>query len=152
MKDPFEQLGLGIYKVRYAVVPIWIVLTIVLGALFASQATTVLKGGGFYTPSSGSDNADRALAKYFHSGSSNQALVAFQSNTLTVDDPSFKNEVTAAETRLKGVAHVHSVTSYYDTTDPSSVSADKHTTYMPVALDGDSNTVTATVPKLRDQL
>lgn len=152
MKDPFEQLGLGIYKVRYAVVPIWIVLTIVLGALFASQATTVLKGGGFYTPSSGSDNADRALAKYFHSGSSNQALVAFQSNTLTVDDPSFKNEVTAAETRLKGVAHVHSVTSYYDTKDPSSVSPDKHTTYMPVALDGDSNTVTATVPKLRDQL
>lgn len=140
------------YRVRYFVVPFWLILTLALGGLFAVHVTDVLKGGGFYTPGSGSDNADAALGKYFHAASSGQALVALHSDSSKVDDFSFKDEATAAENRLKKVKNVHSVTSYYDTGDLGSVSPDKHTTYLTLSIDGDSNTVANTVPKLRDQL
>jgi RND superfamily putative drug exporter len=150
--DPFARLGERLYSLRYAVVPFWIVVCLVMGALFVPKVGAVLKGGGFSTPGSDSEQADSALGTYFHAASSHSALVVFRSSSATVDDASFKDEVTAAEGRIKNLHNVHSVISYYDNHDPGSVSSDKRTTFMIVMLDGSDEDATNTVPKLRDQL
>src|SRR5438105_9979892 len=125
MNDPFASLGLAMYRLRYFVIPFWIVVSAAMGGLFASHVTDVLKGGGFSTPGSGSELADEVLGKYFHLSSSNVALVVFQSADSTVDDSTYKDQVTAAEDRVKNVKNVHATTSYYDSHDPSAVSSDK---------------------------
>src|SRR5437763_8290404 len=152
MKDPFASLGLAMYRLRYFVIPFWVVVSVAMAGLFATHVTDVLKGGGFSTPGSGSELADNALGKYFHLRSTNVALVVFQSSDLTVDDSSYKDQVTGAEDRIKKVKNVHSAASYYDSHDPSAISSDKRTTYMVVSLDGNDSAAAATVPDLRDQL
>jgi uncharacterized membrane protein YdfJ with MMPL/SSD domain len=150
--DPFARLGMALYRLRYAVLPFWIVVLIVLGGLFGRHVAVVLQGASFSTPGSSSENADQALGTYFHSATSRTALVVYRSSSSTVDDASYKDQVTAAETRLKSVSGVHSAVSYYDSHDPGSVSSDKHTTFMFLTLDGDDTQAANVVPKLRDQL
>lgn len=152
VKDPFESFGLLIHRVRYGVVPAWILITLAMAGLFAPKVGEVLKGGGFSTPDSSSQRADAALGKYFHSAAGSTAIVVFRSSTDTVDSDTYKSQVTSAESDIKQMSPIHSVVSYYDSHDISIVSSDKHTTYMIVSIDGDDNTVTQTVPKLRDKL
>jgi hypothetical protein len=47
MNDPFASLGLAVHRLRYAIVPFWVVVAVTMGGLFAVKATDVLKGGGF---------------------------------------------------------------------------------------------------------
>ena len=152
VKDPFQSFGLLIHKLRFFVVPFWLIVSVAMAAVFAPHLATVLKGGGFNTPGSNSYQADQELGTYFHAASPSSALIVFRSTTSTVDDAAYKSQVETAETAVKAVKNVHSAVSYYDTHDSGAVSADKHTTFIAVSIDGDDSTVVATVPKIRDAL
>ncbi|HET8628203.1 MAG TPA: MMPL family transporter [Thermomicrobiales bacterium] len=152
MNDPFARLGALMVKLRWVVLVCWIIILPVAGALGASKAASVLKGGGFVVAGSDSAKAADVLAKRFNASGDNNALVVLHSSSLTVDDPAFQSAATTAVQNLKGVAGVNTVVDFYDTHDPSLVSADRHTMLVLAVLNGDEDAVQKLVPKLRDAL
>ncbi|MGN6757565.1 MAG: MMPL family transporter, partial [Thermomicrobiales bacterium] len=152
MNDSFARWGAAMVKLRWFVLIFWIVLIPIAGGLGASKASSVLKGGGFFSPGSESDKAAAILASDFNAAANNNALIVFHSDKLTVDDSAFQQAVTDTTTRVQGVDGVSSIASYYKTHDNGLLSADKHTTLMVVTLKGTEDDASKKVPKLHDQL
>lgn len=150
--DPFARLGAFMARFRWVVLILWIAILPIAGALGASKAAGVLRGGGFVVPNSASAKAATTLGQEFGGSNTSNAIVVFRSETLTIDDPTFRTEATAALTRIKALEGVRAVVSYFDTNSPDLVSADKHTTLAVVTLDEDEYLAQKRVAALRDAL
>ena len=79
-------------------------------------------------------------------------LVIVRSATLTVDDAAFKAYVTdvAAKIQALGPNVVASVATYYQTSDPTAVSKDKHSTLIPVVMSGKMDDALKNVDRLHE--
>lgn len=150
--DPFARWSALMARFRWIVLVVWIAIMPVAGALGASKAAGVLRGGGFVVPNSASANAAATVGREFGGSNTSNAIVVLYSSTLTVDDPTFRDEATAALERIKALDGVRAVISYYDTKSPELVSADKRTTLAVVTLDEDEYLAQKRVSKLRDAL
>ena len=152
MTDPFARLGAWMARYRAAVLIAWAVVTIVCAVLFAPRTAGVLKAGGIGAPGSESDIADRTAEREFGASVVNNISIVFQSATLTVDDPEYAAEVQAVSDRVAAIDEVGSVVSFYNLGDPSLVSADRKTTFIVVALEGDEGATQELVPEVRETL
>ncbi|WP_377542129.1 MMPL family transporter [Micromonospora zhanjiangensis] len=135
----------------------WVVLAVAaavvaLGATWGTGVFGSLSGGGFADPASESSRAhDRITAELGQQGY--DLLVLYRSEDATVDQPAFRDPVTATLDRLRGRPAVAQVTSWYDSPVPALVATDRHATYALVRLRGaDQDDKTAALADLRPEL
>ncbi len=85
-----------------------------------------------------SNEAERLLVDRLRGPKPIAEFVIVQSETLTVDDPAFRERVESLFDEITdlGSAVVSQGTHYYQTDDATMVSADRGTTYIPLALTG----------------
>ena len=152
MNDPFARFAALMARFRWVVLVVWIAIMPIAGALGASKAAGVLRGGGFLVPGSESATAAAVLGEEFGGSNSSNAIVVFRSTTLTVDDPTFRSEATAAIERMKTVEGVRSVVDFYTTNSPNLVSPDRRTMITVVTLDEDEYLAQKRIEPLREQL
>jgi RND superfamily putative drug exporter len=128
----FEWWGRVVVRLRWAVLGAALVLA-ALGAAWGTGVFGTLTGGGFDDPASESSRAAaRITAELGNQGA--DLIVLYSSPTSTLDQPAFREPVTAALERLRQHPEVESVTSWYDTQAPNLVSGDRHATYALVRL------------------
>jgi RND superfamily putative drug exporter len=149
MTDPFARFGASIVRWRWVVLAVWLVVLIAVGALLAPKAPKALKGGGFIDPDSESARAAAILDSQFNSSTFTSAVVVFRSDSATVDDPAFKDQVTRAADSLSKVHGVRNVQTFYSSNNPLLVSADRHTTFALIPLEGNEGDIQELVPDLR---
>src|SRR5579864_4257694 len=149
MTDPFARLGASMVRWRWVVLGAWLVLLVIAGGLLAPKAPKALKGGGFIDPDSESAKAAAILDSEFNASTFTSSVVVFRSSSATVDDPAFKDQVTRAADELSQVPGVRSVQTFYATNNPLLVSADRHTTFALVPLEGNEGDIQDLVPDLR---
>ncbi|MCW2766739.1 MAG: family transporter [Nocardioides sp.] len=93
-----------------------------------------LSQGGFDDPSSESAR-ELTLEQDTFGNKSVDVVAIYSSDDLTVDDPSFRRAVEDVVAGLPA-GTTSSVLTYYDTNDPSMVSADKHSVQLVISLAG----------------
>jgi uncharacterized membrane protein YdfJ with MMPL/SSD domain len=113
MNDPFARLGVAMVRWRWVVLGVWLVLLVVAGGLLAPKTPKALKGGGFIDPESESAKAAVILDREFNSSTFTSAVAVFRSTSQTVDDASFKDQITQAADRLSHVGRVREVQTFY---------------------------------------
>ncbi|MCL4473225.1 MAG: MMPL family transporter [Actinobacteria bacterium] len=81
-----------------------------------------------------------------------QEMIVISSDSLTVDDPAFKQQVEklASDVSTLRPDAIEGATNYYQTNDASMVSADRHSTVMQVVMAGTIDDAEKNVVKLRD--
>ncbi|CAN5495977.1 MMPL family transporter [soil metagenome] len=137
------------YQRRWLIIGVWMVL-LILGGIGASQAEHALKVGGFSLPGTEFNEASNVLARDLDISSDKAALVIFHSDTLFATDPEFHAAVEQAMANLNEEPIVTKTETFYDTGLPQMVSADNHTTYAWVTLEGDENLLEEESPHLRE--
>jgi RND superfamily putative drug exporter len=134
---------------RWVVLGVWLVVLVLAGGFLAPKAPKALKGGGFIDPDSESAKAAAILDTEFNSSTFSSAVAVFRSNSATVDDATFKSQVTSAADALSRVHGVRNVQTFYSSNNPLLVSADRHTTFALVPLEGKEGDIQELVPELR---
>ena len=151
MTDPFARLGAFMYRFRWYVLGAWVVILGVCGA-FAPKAVDVLQAGGIEAPGSDSSVASGLLSGEFNVSALNNVAVVLRSDSLTVDDEEFEDQVVAAGKRVRGAEGVTRVITYYGTRLDTLVSEDKHTTIVFASLKGDEGEAQTYVEGVREAL
>ena len=130
----FEAWGRGLYRARR--------LTLVIAVLFAVAAgvwgTGVfgkLTSGNTFTPPASESNRESALAASVFGRNEADVVVLFQSATMTVSDPAYRQAVTADLAGMPAADVVRAGT-YWSTGQSTLVSADRHSTYAELQLTG----------------
>jgi RND superfamily putative drug exporter len=126
-----ESLGRLIYRRRYAVLAVWVI--VVLVALpFAPQAPNRLKPGGFTT-----DKFPSAITRQILRDQLNISTVTvemlFQSPDLNAYDPEFVAAVERSVASMRQLPEVLSVRTHLE--EPGRVSGDGHIAHVTVSLD-----------------
>src|SRR6185312_5932609 len=129
----------------WRVVGIWLVI-LVLAAVSASSLGSALSTDVNLTNKPESVKGSDLLDSRFASSSEVTETVIVRSDTTTVDDPAFQQQVKTTAASLLGLKDVvTSATTYYDAKAAgmpqanSMVSADRHTTLIPISLGTDES-------------
>jgi RND superfamily putative drug exporter len=152
MKDPFAWLAAKICRRPWIAVAFWIVLIIALVPRFAPNAAAELKGGGITIDNTESTNADAILDSQFDLSSQKNLVALFHSSTSTVDDASFKDQVTTAAKDIAAIDGVKKVTNFYDSKLDSLAAKDRHATLVLIVPTGTPDKVEQLLPKIRGAL
>ncbi len=143
----FSTAGLARRSARHPwrVVAIWLVV-LALGVVAASGLGNALSSDVNLTNSPDSVKGKDLLDARFNGSAAVSETVIIQSKTMTVDDPAFEQQVKSTESSLLGLKGlVSSASSYYDAKAAglpqanAMVSADRHTTLIPVSLGTDTS-------------
>jgi len=147
MTSWFSTAGLARRSARHPwrVVAIWLIL-FALGVAIAFGGGLSLSSDVKLTNKPDSVKGMDLLDARFDGSAAVSETVILQSKTMTVDDPAFEQQVKSAESSLLGLKGlVTSATSYYDAKTAglpqanAMVSADRHTTLIPVSLGTDDS-------------
>lgn len=133
--------GLLVLSARWPkhVLALWVLLTVACVAVIALKAGTAFSTEVQRDDDSGSTRAQSLMRERFpdrpESDPFNEILV-LRSATLTVDDAPFREQAQAIADRLMALAGepIAGGVSYFLTADPSLVSADRHTTIVPLQV------------------
>jgi RND superfamily putative drug exporter len=150
-RDPFARFGAFVFRRRWWVLGIWLVVLVVCAPL-AGKANGVLKAGGIEVSGSGSKTASTILSKQFKVSALNNAAIVFHSDSLKVGNPEFKSQVKAAAARVRKAKGVTNVVTYYKTLLPTLVSKDRHTTVVFASMKGDEGTTQTYIKGVRNAL
>lgn len=149
--DPFARLGAWVYRVRWFVLAVWLLVLVVCGPL-AGKAADALQAGGIEAPGSDSSVAAGLLSNEFDVSALNNVAVVFRSDSLTVEDDEYEAQVEAAAKRVRGAEGVTRVVHYYGTLLDTLVSEDERTTIMFASLKGDEGETQTYVEGVRKAL
>ncbi|GIF73170.1 MMPL family transporter [Asanoa siamensis] len=128
----FAWWGRAVVRFRWVVLAAAAALVLV-GAAWGSGVFGALTGGGFEDPSAESTKfRERVVAELGNQDV--DVLVLYSDAGVAVDDPRFRDPVTATLEKVRALPEVASVTSFYDTQSPALVSTDRHATYAMVQL------------------
>jgi len=136
----FGRLGRFAVRRRWLVIAVWAGLLVTMGT-FAQGLSGRLSSGGFEVPGSDSQTVLDDLNDRFTGQFPATALVVVHSDSVTVDDPSFRAKVEAIAGRIRSTAGVGGVHSFLSEDSPLFVSSDRHTTYLIAGLEGGQNEV-----------
>jgi len=146
----FERLGHFVFRHRWAVIFTWLVL-IILSAVLAIRVMSVLAPGAYYTTSGEAVDGYRILEQDLGIRP-NMLTVVFTSETLRVDDPLYTDEVDQALAGLRDMQSLDPPITYRNTGDPHLISADGHTTYAIIGVDGDIYQACKLLPDVREKM
>ncbi|MGX7670687.1 MMPL family transporter [Plantactinospora sp. DSM 117369] len=128
----FAWWGRAVVRLRWAVLAAGLVL-VAVGATWGTGVFGSLTGGGFEDPGSESVRTHERITAEL-GNQSVDLLVLYSSPDSTVEQPAFRDPVTATLDRLRQHPEVASVTSWYETQAPALLSTDRHATYAAVRL------------------
>jgi uncharacterized membrane protein YdfJ with MMPL/SSD domain len=146
--DPLARFGAFIFRRRWWVLGIWVVVLAVCAPL-AGKANGVLKAGGIEVPGSSSQTASTILSSQYKVSALNNAAIVFHSDSLKVGNPAFESQVKAAAARVRKAKGVTGVVTYYKTLLPTLVSKDRHTTVVFASMKGDESTTQTYIDGIR---
>ncbi|HEY91062.1 MAG TPA: MMPL family transporter [Dehalococcoidia bacterium] len=146
----FAWIGHFVYRHRRAVIVIWIVM-LAVGAVFAPGIMSHLKAGGFAETDSEAATGSRILEEELGLSPSSLAIV-FYSETLTVDEPRFEQQVNTALADITGIPQIREVITFFNSRNPRMVSADRHTTYASIGMNVDLDEARAIMPEFMSNL
>ncbi len=148
----FAWWGRAVVRLRWLVLAV-AAAVVVIGATWGGGVFNDLISGGFDDPGSPSSRAHREITAEL--GRQDVDILAlYSSDSLTYDQPAFRDAVTAVATELSGRPEVTSVVGAYTPgVPPRFASADGHATYLAIQLrDGDENSKLADLAALRPEL
>ncbi|MER7332472.1 MULTISPECIES: MMPL family transporter [unclassified Micromonospora] len=147
----FAWWGHAVVRLRWAVLAAALGV-VVLGATWGAGVFGQLTGGGYDDPASESSRAaERITAELGPQGA--DLVVLWTSDGATVEQPAFRDPVTATVTGLRQRPEVTSVVTWYDTQAPTLLSNDRRATYALVQLRAaDEDAKTAAYEDLRPAL
>ncbi len=131
----FYRFGLFLARYRWPVVIGWLVL-IGIGFGLASSFHDQLSSPNFATTGSESEQAGEILNERFASTFTEQTLLVFDSDTLTVDDPAYQAAIDAAVADMSAQDGVAVVISPLSPEAAGQVSEDGQAAYAVVGLTG----------------
>ncbi|MFP5501156.1 MAG: MMPL family transporter [Candidatus Sericytochromatia bacterium] len=138
MTARFHSLGLWLYRYRWAVVAVWIVLALV-GGFGARLAPDVLKGGAADIPGSSSARAAKMLREEFKNPYQFHFLVTVSSDRLHVDDEQMPALLGELQGAVGALDFTNRTFSYVDRPEPFMRSEDGHRTFFLVGLEAQDN-------------
>ncbi len=146
----FSSWGHLVYRRRWVVLVAGALVVMVAG-VWGVGVFGALSDGGFDDPDSEAIKAGERIEQTF--GRTDSDVIAlYHSDDLTVDDPAFERAVTETIADLPA-AEVANAVGFYDTESPVFVSADQHSTYVAITLDGsDEDELGDSFAAVRDQL
>ncbi|SCG69367.1 putative drug exporter of the RND superfamily [Micromonospora echinaurantiaca] len=128
----FAWWGRMVVRLRWAVLAA-AVLLVVVGSTWGAGVFGQLTGGGFDDPASESSRAyERITDELGPQGA--DVIVLWSSDSVSADQPAFRDPVTATVTRLRERPEVVSVTTWYDTQAPALLATDRRATYALIQL------------------
>ncbi|GIG01999.1 MMPL family transporter [Catellatospora citrea] len=148
----FAWWGRAVVRLRWLVLGI-AAAVLVIGASWGGGVFGDLISGGFDDPGSASSRAHREITAQL--GRQDVDILAlYSSDSLTQDQPAFRDAVTAVATELSGRPEVASVVGAHTPGVPGRfTSTDGHATYLAIQLrDGDENSKLDDLAALRDDL
>ncbi|MEV4413473.1 MMPL family transporter [Catellatospora sp. NPDC049609] len=148
----FAWWGRAVVRLRWLVLGI-AAAVLVIGASWGGGVFNDLISGGFDDPGSPSSRAHREITAQL--GRQDVDILAlYSSDSLTYDQPAFRDAVTAVAAKVSGRPEVVSVVGAYTPgVPPRFASADGHATYLAIQLrDGDENSKLADLAALRPEL
>lgn len=131
----FYRLGLLMARRRWVVVAVWAVLIVMSGGL-ASRFHDSLSTPSFSVTGSESERVTTLLDNEFTGTFTEQDLIVFESDTLTVADPAFQAVIQDATARIAEVEGVVAVISPLEPGAERQISADGQAAYALVGLQG----------------
>lgn len=144
----FYHLGRIAARYRWLIVGLWMV-AVAVALPFAPQASDVLQSGGFISPDAESQRAVDLLTQKLDVKPTVVQII-FTSSVYSADDPRFAQEAEQALAGLRSWSEVASITSFTDS--PRQISLDRHSAYIDVALNIDSDAAPRLLPELRQRL
>ncbi|MGY1606333.1 MULTISPECIES: MMPL family transporter [unclassified Geodermatophilus] len=132
----FEALGRVVYRRRRAVLALS-ALAVVLAGVWGTGVFGRLTGSGFEDPASESARAAELAVRELGRDSPD-VVVLYRSDDLVVDDPAYREAVTASLAGLPGGV-VERTTTWFDTGAEPLVSEDRRSTYAVLQLAGDAD-------------
>ncbi|HJX45228.1 MAG TPA: MMPL family transporter [Geodermatophilus sp.] len=145
----FEALGRVVYRRRRTVLAAGALL-VVLAGVWGLGLFGRLTGAGFEDPASESVRAGE-LAERELGRDGADVVVLYRSEDLTVDDPAYREAVTASLAALPA-GQVERTTTWFDTGAPFLVSEDRRSTYAVLQLAGDADERTDAVEAVEAEL
>ena len=147
----FSRWGGFVYQRRRWVATL-AVLVAVFSFAFAARASSVLSTGGWYDPSSESQQVAQKLATDFGQGGSS-VVVLFQAPGRTdAASPAFQASVAAAVTRLRSDSRVKSIVGYAQTGAGSFISNSGDATWVLVNLNLTDDQAIGAVDSIRSEI
>jgi len=144
----YSALASFTYRRRWWIAASWL-LVLIVAAFGAARSEHAFQVGGYNLPGTEFSQASQILATDLQISSDKSALVVFHSNTLRVTDKPFHDAVQNALVNLQSEPYVVKADSFYSSGVPDMVSADNHTTYALVTLEGSENQLEEAVPDMR---
>ncbi len=135
--------GRFVFNVRWFLLAFWIV-ALLASIPFALKTPSVLQGGGYFNINSESVDVEHILNQKLHQPLS-QVVVAFQSASTPVSNPSYQQEVSNFASRVKGFPYVTSITA-------GGAGKDGRTTYVLVGFNHDPDYMQLEMPAFRTLL
>jgi len=134
----------------WTTIGVWVVIMAIAGVLVSGLLSSALTTEMESNPSLESTKGAALLEERLNGPEKFQEIVIVKSETLTVDDAAFRDKVDTvyADLLALGNSVVEGGMNYYLTGERSLVSADGHTTIMPMVLTGDYSTAVENVPQL----
>ncbi len=146
----FEALGRFLFRRRKPLLALTLLFAVLSGA-YGVGVFGDMKPGGFEDPGSDSRRAAQLAEKAFPQRSPD-VVVVYRDKDRTVDDPSFRQAVTATVEGLPESA-VTGYSTFWMTKMPAQVSHDRHATYVGINLrGGDDNAKEEAYKEISDQL
>jgi RND superfamily putative drug exporter len=132
-----ERLARASARRPWLVIGVWVAL-LIAGGYLASGIGDVLTQQFSFSSKPESARADDLLEARLRGPKQAQENVLISNPSLTVDDHAFRSQAEGVISDLRGLKDtVKDATSYYETSAPGLVSADKHTLLVPVNILGD---------------
>ncbi|MFC5749369.1 MMPL family transporter [Actinomadura rugatobispora] len=133
----FESWGRWTYRRRRPVLAVALLFVAVAAVWGTGVFGALSPGGGFDTPGSDSDRAERVSERELGRDAADVVILYRADGGLTVDDPRYRSAVEAALGALPR-DKVASTGTYWSTGSPQLVSRDRASTYAVVRLAGDA--------------
>ncbi|MEU6076646.1 MMPL family transporter [Micromonospora sp. NPDC047074] len=147
----FAWWGHMVVRLRWSVLAAALVL-VAVGATWGVGVFGQLTGGGFDDPASESSRAAERITRELGPQGAD-LVVLWSSDTAAVDQPAFRDPVTATVAGLRERPEITSVTTWYETQAPALVSTDRRATYALIQLRAtDKDDKTAAYEELRPAL
>ena len=156
MRLSTQSLARSSSRHPWRTIALWVLAIVVAGGLISSLLSDALTHAANFTNRPEAKQAADLVEKRLRGPDRDTEIYLVSSPSATVDDPAFQSYVARLQQQIGalGPGVVLGVKSFYDTHDPTMVSADRHSTILPTVLAGkvqDADKHATTLRKVIDQ-
>lgn len=154
MANFLERWGGKLYKIRWLIICIWLVI-ISIGIFFGSQLTSILSGGGWDVNGSEPLKAKNLMAKGFIGRGSSSLVLVVRDPQSEAGTPKYNEKLMILTNYLKNEKDVESIYTWIDAPNEvkqEMIGRDKHTSLGFVGLKIDENHAINILPSLHKRL